>query len=97
MHAAYRMALTFALVIGCVSYGCGPVGQSTTSAPIEATARRTLAAALRAALAELCAATRPALDAHPLARVAWVAACAHTQPAAGVSPALSPAPPSEVP
>jgi hypothetical protein len=94
MHAAYNMALALALAIACVSHGCGPVGLTSTSAPVEAPARRTLAAALRAAL---CRATLPHLDAHPLARIAWDVACSHTQPAVGVSPALPPAPPSEVP
>lgn len=55
--------------------GCGPVGTPAPEEPVEATARRAIAAALRAALAEACRATLPPLDAHPLARIAWGMAC----------------------
>lgn len=75
MHAAYRMARAAALAIASLSHGCGPVGTTAPESPVEATARRAVAAALRAALAEACAATLPPLDAHPLARVAHAVAC----------------------
>lgn len=71
MHAAYRMALAVALAIACVSHGCGPVGTPAPESPVEAPARR-IVAAIRAAL---CRATLPPLDAHPLARVAHAVAC----------------------
>ena len=100
MHAAYRMARALALVLACVSHGCGPVGTPAPEPPVEATARRAVAAALRAALAEACRATLPPVGAHPLHVVAHAMACGHhPMPAAGVSPALPPASPSssEVP
>lgn len=81
MHAAYNMARAAALAIACVSHGCGPVGTPAPESPVEATARRAVAAALRAVLAEACAATLPPLDAHPLARVAWGMACSSRVPA----------------
>lgn len=98
MHAAYRMALGAALVLACVSQGCGPVVATATESPVEATARRAVAGALRAALAEACRATLPPVGAHPLHVVAHAMACGHhPMPAAGVSPALPLASPSEVP
>jgi len=99
MHAAYRMALVAALVIACLSHGCGPVGTPVPETPIKATARRAVAAALRAALAEACRATLPPVGAHPLHVVAHAVACGpHPMPAAGVSLPLPspPASPSEV-
>lgn len=59
MHAAYNMARAIALAIACLSHGCGPVGTPAPDSPIKATARRAVAAALRAALAEACRATLP--------------------------------------
>jgi len=99
MHAAYRMALVAALAIACVSQGCGPVVATVPESPVNATARRAVAAALRAALAEACRATLPPVGAHPLHVVAHAVACGpHPMPAAGVSLPLPPPPasPAEV-
>ncbi|RTL25044.1 MAG: hypothetical protein EKK55_10340 [Rhodocyclaceae bacterium] len=74
------------------------MGAPAPESPAEALARQAVAAQLRAALALACAATMPPLDAHPLHTVAWSMACSpDILPAAGVSPALPPASPSEVP
>lgn len=98
MHAAYRMACAVALVLACVSHGCGPVAAPAPEHPAETTARRALAATLRVALAEACRATIPPSDAHPLHAVAWALACSpDIMPAVGVSPAPPPASPLEVP
>lgn len=98
MHAAYNMARAAALAIACLSHGCGPVGTPAPETPAEALARQAVAAQFRAALALACAATMPPLDAHPLHTVAWSMACSSDiLPVAGVSPALPPASPSEVP
>lgn len=75
MHAAYRMALVAAIVLACLSHGCGPVGTPAPETPAEAIARRAVAAAIAAALAEACRASLPPLTAHPLARIAWEMAC----------------------
>lgn len=96
MHAAHRMARVLALVLACVSQACGPVGTPVPESPVEATARRSVTAALRAALAELCAATLPRPHAHPMTYAAWGVACAsHITPAVGVP--LSPPPPPASP
>jgi hypothetical protein len=99
MHAVYNMARALALVLACLSHGCGPVGTPATETPAEALARQAVAAQIRAALALACAATMPPLDAHPLHTVAWAMACSpDILPAAGVSrPPLPPASLSEVP
>lgn len=100
LHAAYRMALAVALVLACVSHGCGPVGTPAPETPAEAVARQAVAARLRVALALACRATLPPLDAHPLHTVAWTMACSpDILPAVGVplSPPPPPASPSEVP
>jgi hypothetical protein len=77
---------------------CGPVGTPAPETPAEALARQAVAAQIRAALALACAATMPPLDAHPLHAVAHAMACGHhPMPAVGVSPALPPASPLEVP
>jgi hypothetical protein len=65
--------------------------------PIKATARRAVAAAMRAALAEACRATLPPVGAHPLHIVAHVVVCGpYPMPAAGVSLPLPPPPASPV-
>jgi hypothetical protein len=99
MHAAYNMARAVALVIACVSHGCGPVVATAPESPVKASARRAVAAALRAALAEACHATLPPVGAHPLHVIAHAMACGHhPMPAAGVSLPLPPPPasPAEV-
>ncbi len=79
----------------CALVACGPVGTPVPETPIKATARRAIAAALRAALAEACRATLPPVGAHPLHVVAHTVACGpHTMPAAGVSLPLPPPPAS---
>jgi len=96
MHAVYNMARALALVLACLSHGCGPVGTPATETPAEALARQAVAAQLRAALALACAATMPPLDAHPLHTGAGSMACGpHPMPAAGVSLPL-PLPPASL-
>lgn len=60
------------LVLVC---GCGPVGVTAPESPAETIAREAARAALQAAVVEACRINMPALDAHPLARLAWVMAC----------------------
>ncbi len=55
--------------------GCGPVGVTAPESPVEAIAREAARAALQAAVVEACRLHMPAVDAHPLARLAWVMAC----------------------
>lgn len=68
------------LALALLCSACGPVGScfqngNDCETPTQATARRAVVAALRAAVADVCRATLPPLDAHPMARIAWGMVC----------------------